>query len=115
MSIPTQHPTPPPAQPHQPVSPPLPPPRIAKRQPPTALTLRRRQPQPHQMPPRRRGRMVRVLRARVQDVLVGEELDVADFEDHVQGEALAGRFKHVGGFELGGGEGGDEARGGEAG
>ena len=57
--------------------------------------------------------MIRVLGPRMQHLRVGDELDVADFEDHVQGEALAGCFEHVGGFDLRGGERGDDALGGE--
>ena len=46
----------------------------------------------------------------MEDVLVGEELDVADFEDHVEGFTEADGFEDVGGFELRRGEGRDEAR-----
>lgn len=59
--------------------------------------------------------MVLIRRPGMQYVLVGEPLDVADVEDHVQGEAHAGVFEDLEGFELGGGEGGDFAGGGEAG
>lgn len=51
----------------------------------------------------------------MQDVRVGDELNVADVKDHVQGEALAGLFEDFDGFELGGGERGDDAGVGEAG
>lgn len=51
----------------------------------------------------------------MQDVLVVQELDLADLHDHVHLQAGAGCFDDVGGFELGGGEGGNEAGGGEAG
>jgi len=51
----------------------------------------------------------------MQNVLVGEPLDVADVEYHVQGEAHAGVFEDLEGFELAGGEGGDFAGFGEAG
>ncbi len=50
----------------------------------------------------------------MQDVRVGEELDVADGEHHVQGEAGACGFEDGEGGFLGGGEGGDEGEGGEA-
>ncbi len=58
---------------------------------------------------------VLVRRPPVQNVLVVQELDLADLHDHVHLQAGAGCFDDVGGFELGGGEGGDEAGGGEAG
>lgn len=51
----------------------------------------------------------------MQDVRVGDELDVADVEDHVQGEALAGLLEDFDGFELLGRERGDDAGVGEAG
>lgn len=50
----------------------------------------------------------------MQDVRVGDELDVADIEDHVEGEALAGLLEDFDGFELLGGERGDDAGVGEA-
>ena len=64
-------------------------------------------------PGRRRG-VVLVLGARVQHVRVGQELDIPDVEDHVQGEALAGLFEDFEGVELSGGEWRDDARVGEA-
>ena len=45
---------------------------------------------------------------------VGDELDIANVEDHVEGEALAGLLEDFNGFELGRGEWGDDASGGEA-
>lgn len=65
---------------------------IPKRQLPPTLTLRRRQPQPHKMAARCRGRMVRIFGAGMQNVRVRDELDVADLEDHVQGVCVAGFF-----------------------
>ena len=55
--------------------------------------------------------MIRVLGSGMEHLCVGDKLNVADFEDHVQGEALAGCFEHLGGFDLCGGEGGDDALG----
>lgn len=98
---------------------PAPPPPIAirKRQSPPALAFRRAQPQPHQMPPRPSalGGMIRVRRSRMKHVRVTQKLDVADVEHHVQLQAEAGPFEDLGGFELGGREGGNEACRGEAG
>ena len=73
-----------------------------ERQLPPALTLRRRKPQPHQMPPGCRWRVVLVVSAGVEYVLVGEELDVAHFKDHMQGLLETRLLKYVGGLELGG-------------
>lgn len=53
--------------------------------------------------------------APMEDVLVMQELDLADLHDHVHLEAGAGSFEDLGGFELGGGERGNEAHVGEAG
>lgn len=58
--------------------------------------------------------MVRVRGASVQDVRVGDELDIADVEDHVQGQTLGGFFQNAEGFLLAVGEGGDDALVGEA-
>lgn len=56
--------------------------------------------------------MVLVSRAQVQNVRVGDELDIPDVEDHVHGEVLAGLLD---GFELGrGAREGDDASVGEA-
>jgi hypothetical protein len=74
--------------------------RIRERQLPTSLRLRRRQPQPHKVPARRRRRMIRVSSPAVQDVRVREELDIANLEDHVQRQAHARVFKHLRGFDL---------------
>ena len=52
--------------------------------------------------------------SRMEDLGIGEELDVADFKDHVQRETEAGLFEDRDGFFLLGGEGRDEAFGGEA-
>ena len=59
--------------------------------------------------------MVFIFRPCVQYVRIGEELDVADFENHVEGKAETGCFEDGGCFFLGGGERGDDAGGGEAG
>lgn len=59
--------------------------------------------------------VVLVFCTRVQDVRVGDKLDVADVEDHVEGEALASLFEDFDGFELLGGERGDDSCVGEAG
>lgn len=67
------------------------------------------------MPGRLRGSVVLVRRAAVEGVRVAEELDVADLEDHVQGQAHASLFQHGGGVLLGGREGWDLAGGAEAG
>lgn len=59
--------------------------------------------------------MVGVRGTRVKDVGVGQELDVADLEDHVEGEAVAGCLEHGQSFLLLCGERGNNARIGEAG
>lgn len=46
---------------------------------------------------------------------VGDKLDVTDVKDHVECEALAGLLENFDGFELLGGERGDDAGVGEAG
>lgn len=51
----------------------------------------------------------------MQNMLIVQELDLAHLHDHVHLQPGAGRFDDVGGFELGRGEGGDEADRGEAG
>ena len=51
--------------------------------------------------------MVLVGSARVQDVRIGDELDIPDFEDHVQCEPLAGLFQHLDGVQLLGRQRGD--------
>jgi hypothetical protein len=61
------------------------------------------------------GWVVNVCGAGVQNVGVGDELDVADFEDHVESETLAGGFEDLESLFLGVGERGDEARVREAG
>ena len=58
--------------------------------------------------------MILVLGSGMQNLGVGDELDIANLEDHVQGEALAGCFEHVRGFDLRGGQWGDDAFGREA-
>lgn len=83
--------------------------RVRERQFPASLGLRRRQPQTHEVPARRRGSVVGVGRAAVQGVRIAEELDVADLEDHVQRQAHAGLFQHGGGVLLCFGEGRDDA------
>jgi len=83
--------------------------RVGERQLPASLGLRRRQPQTHKVPARRRRRVVSISRAAVQGVRVAEELDVADLEDHVQRQAHAGFFQHGGGVLLCLGEGRDDA------
>lgn len=64
--------------------------RVGKGKLPATLGLRRSEPQPHEVPSGRWRLVVGVSCARVQDVRVGNELNVADLEDHVQGEAHAG-------------------------
>lgn len=83
---------------------------VVERQFPSALLLRRAQPQPHQVTPRRWRRKVLVRCAGMQDVVVGQELDVANVENHVQREALGRLFKDGGGALLGVGERRDEPR-----
>lgn len=87
---------------------------VVERQLPPAFLLGRAQPQPHQVAPRRRRRIVLVRRAGVQDVVVGQELDVANVKDHVQREALARLFQDRSGVLLGVRERRDEACVGEA-
>ncbi len=59
--------------------------------------------------------MIRVRRPRVKHVFVGQELNIADIEDHVQRQPVARLLEDVGGFELGGAKGRDDAFVGEAG
>ena len=59
--------------------------------------------------------MIFIRRSGMEDVLVGEPLNVADVEDHVQAEAHASFFQYGEGGLLGGGEGWDPAGVGEAG
>lgn len=75
-------------------------PTIMKRQLPAALILGRAQPQTHEMPPRRWRRVVLVRRARVQDVVVRQELDISNIEDHMQRQAQTRRLEHLSGVEL---------------
>lgn len=58
--------------------------------------------------------MVLIGRAGVENMRVRQELDVANFEDHVQGEFVAGVFEDLHGLQLGGGERRDDTRVGEA-
>lgn len=51
--------------------------------------------------------MVLVRSARMQHVGVGDELDIPDFEDHVQRKALASLLQHFDGFQLFGRQRGD--------
>lgn len=51
----------------------------------------------------------------MKDVGVGQELDVADLEDHVEGEAVAGCLENGQSFQLLCGESRDDARVGESG
>jgi hypothetical protein len=60
------------------------------------------------MSPGRWRRVVPVRGPRMQDVRVGEELDIADLEDHVQRETVAGFLEDAEGFLLGVGEWWDE-------
>ena len=50
---------------------------------PPAFTLGRREPQPQEMPARRRQRVVLVLRASMEEILIVHKLDVSDVEHHV--------------------------------
>ena len=52
------------------------------------------------MPPRRWRRVILVRGACVENVLIREELDVADLEYHVERFAQADLLEDVGGFEL---------------
>jgi len=58
--------------------------RVRERQLPASFSLRRSEPQTHEMSARRRWGIVRVRCAAVQRVCIAEELDVADLKDHVQ-------------------------------
>ncbi len=51
---------------------------------------RRRQLYAHQMRPRRRRQAVFVFHPDMQNVQLGHQCDTADFENYIQGEALAG-------------------------
>ena len=57
---------------------------------PTTLVLGCAQPQPHQVPTRRWRWEVFVCCSGVEDVVVRQELDVTDIQDHVKGKAQAG-------------------------
>ena len=57
---------------------------------PATLVLRCAQPQPHQVPARRWRWEVLVGCPGVEDVVVRQELDVADIQDHVKSETQAG-------------------------
>lgn len=67
------------------------------------------------MPPRGRRRVVGVRGPGVEDVRVGEELDVADFKGHVQSEPGAGFLEDSQRFLLSSRQGRDYAGIGEAG
>lgn len=67
---------------------------------PATLILWCAQPQPHQVSARRWWRVVLVCCPGVQDVVVGQELDVTNVQDHVQSEAQAGLVKDGSGAEL---------------
>jgi hypothetical protein len=73
---------------------------IPERQLPAALALWCGKPQSHEVSARLGRGVVFVCCASVHDMAVGEELDVSDFENHVQSKLEAGRFQHVDGFEL---------------
>jgi len=82
---------------------------------PATLFLWRAQPQPHQVAAGSWRRVVLVLSTGMEHMLVRQNLDVADIEDHMQGEFEAGVFEDLGGAELGRGERWNQARVREAG
>jgi len=79
-----------------------------ERQFPSTLSLRRTQPQPHQVPPWRRWRIVFVRCSGVEYMVVGQELDIAHVQNHVQRMLLACLLENGNGAFLGLGKSGDE-------
>lgn len=63
---------------------------VVERQLPAALLLRCAQPQPHQVPTGRWRWVVLVCRPSMEDMVVGEELDITNIQDHVKSKAQAG-------------------------
>jgi hypothetical protein len=53
--------------------------------------------------------MISVRSAGVQDMRIGQELDIANIENHVQRETLAGFFKNLQGLVLCWGQRGDDS------
>jgi hypothetical protein len=90
-------------------------PTIMEWQLPTTLVLRRAQPQSHQMPARCGWREVLVRSPRMQHVVIRQELDVANVENHVQCELEASVLEDLGGARLLRGKSRDQASVGEAG
>lgn len=110
----TQHPTTQQAADHQPESHPASSHHYPKTATSTPFTLRRGEPQPHQVPSWCRRRIVLVRGTSMQNVHVRQKLDVADFEDHMQRKTLRRFFEHAQGFLLFVWKGRDDALVGEA-
>lgn len=65
-----------------------------------ALGRRDREPQPHQLTTGQRRIVVDIGCPSVEKGIVVDDLEVSDFEDHMQRFALAGRIEHFHRFEL---------------
>lgn len=73
---------------------------ILERPLPTTLTLGSGQPEPQEVTPRCRRRVVGVSGSRVENMCIGDELNVTDLEDHVQRQPLRGLLEHLDRFKL---------------
>lgn len=69
---------------------------------PSTLSLGGREPEAEEVATGSRREVVDIRRAGVEDVGVGNKLQVANLEDHVQGQALGSRLEDLDGLELGG-------------
>lgn len=83
--------------------------RVVEGQTPATLTLGSAEPQAQQVAAGCRRRVVLVGSTGVQNVLVGQKLDVANLEDHVQRETQARVLEYLYGLLLGLGKRGNEA------
>lgn len=82
---------------------------IGERQVPATFAVRRREPQSHEMSAGERRSVVLVRSSGVKDVCIGQELNVADLENHVQSKSLAGLLEDGGCMLLLGRKSGDDA------
>lgn len=87
---------------------------VMVRQPPASLIFRSCQPQPHQVSPGGRRGMIGVCSPRVEDMLIRKELDVANLEDHMKGQASTCFLQNVRRFKLSRREGRDQTGVGES-
>jgi len=71
--------------------------RVVERKCPSPLTTRRRQPQPHQMPPRlpRTRRIILIRRPGMQDLRIAQKLNIAHLQHHMQRHALTRLLQHL--------------------